>query len=275
MKPTHLKLIYFALLLALIGFFGCERQASFPEKIGKKIASIKAESKILKGRAIQEYDAHSPNPNKLSIKYSSDGRDNEITYTADPELRIRQYLFSNRDLSFKIVIDERKKGFKLISSRNDSIDVFVSGKVFVDFETKTELPSTWFTKLKFDYALIFEMMEIITEIEAKKLFVNSITLMDQKIDEEILLKKASMSSHPVAVSYQPCSEGNKVCKGELRYAETQTLACSYSTGTLGGACSNQYCIGYCEYLGCDCICALGDYACYCTAKGRFCTGRAE
>lgn len=169
--------------------------------------------------------------------------------------------------------DEKLQRIHLTSSVQDEIDISVQDGRFVDNKTSEEVSGDLMSKLKFDKGILIQGMEAVSELIRENKFVSSIQQLDKKINQQILEKKRLLlESRSVILRHQPCSEGYDVCLGDTKYDWTQTLACSLSHDTLGGNCSNRYCIGYCQNLGCDCICGVGSYGCFCTAKGRYCTG---
>lgn len=282
MKKNNFSFIilFTIVIINTLFFFSCETNSIKKNEENKKFSSVMTESKILKGYGINNYSIYSTDANNLYIQYDKEIKNNNIIYSTNSDLRTHTFSFSNTNLSFTLIFNEREKSFTLKSSKGDNIAAIIQGQSFVDKVTKEKINPLWFTKLNFDYILMIKMMEIVQEIQVKKYFISSITLMDEKINKEIMTKKALNlisgingfnSGNKIMVAH-PCSSGYSVCNGEMKFATTQTIACSESLQTLGSACSNQYCIGYCENLGCDCICGFFDYACFCTSKGRYCTG---
>lgn len=53
---------------------------------------------------------------------------------------------------------------------------------------------------------------------------------------------------------------------------SRSQGCYYAEEDLQIECSNQYCIGCEEFVGCDCACLYDDYFCTCTARGFACEG---
>lgn len=51
---------------------------------------------------------------------------------------------------------------------------------------------------------------------------------------------------------------------------SRSWACYCATNELAMDCWNQWCIGCCELLECDCVCLKDDAVCYCSRRGRRC-----
>jgi hypothetical protein len=65
------------------------------------------------------------------------------------------------------------------------------------------------------------------------------------------------------------------CDGPLIQATAlgsgRTRCCAIGTNDANVGCSNGFCLGCCQILGCDAFCGVGDFACVCTVIGQACS----
>ena len=151
---------------------------------------------------------------------------------------------------------------------------FLSKKgLWVYADTDNAVDKDWYHKLKIDISDIQVISEIMIELENQDLIAFSLKKRRKAELDSILEEK--LSNLITTNNYTPMVEHpyNYNCIGDSVFGWSRTSACQEALADVNSrCCSNSWCIGCCEVLGCDCFGVTGDYLVLCTGKGKACSG---